>query len=318
MDAQALNDLYDSTNVNPLLREFAAFRPATMNPQTIELARNKCKRRELTLVIGAGVSKSVGIPDWNEMVQRLAADTYGALGKETRDRLIDLLKSGALQNTVLVRHLEQQLQFKSALKNRLRHRLYDGVDTEAFSKLLLPLCRYFLLPDLESRISSVICYNFDSLLERALKSLGCDPKPIYSHATYLEGSSPLAIYHPHGFLPHFSDYDGDVDHPLVFSEPDYHAHYLDMGHWANVLQLHHFMHRSCLFVGVSLNDPNMRRLLDFARRQSNELRHFAIQTVKPDAFQSAFIEHDHYSLGLRVIWVDSRENIPAVLEALTH
>jgi hypothetical protein len=112
----------------------------------------------------------------------------------------------------------------------------------------------------------VITYNLDRLLEKALeKKSWKDVPPLQGLVRTFkkpgaEGVS-VRILHVHGLLhPQGTGGEG-----IVFSEPDYHRQYGNPYSWSNLAQLNAFTRERCLFVGVSLTDPNMRRLLEAAR-----------------------------------------------------
>jgi len=82
-----------------------------------------------------------------------------------------------------------------------------------------------------------------------------------------------------------------------------------------------------LFVGLSLEDPNIRRLIDVTHRQYPENLNYAILPRKrplrgvrdnSDAvMKNLFEEVESNSfdrIGVRVIWVDSHEEIPSLLK----
>lgn len=53
---------------------------------------------------------------------------------------------------------------------------------------------------------------------------------------------------------------------------------LDPYSWSNLIQLNYLRENTCLFIGLSLTDPNLRRLLDIAsRKHDNDVpKHYAI------------------------------------------
>jgi hypothetical protein len=96
-------------------------------------------------------------------------------------------------------------------------------------------------------------------------------------------------------------------------------------------------------VGLSMSDPNLRRLLEIAHRGVENARHFAFmkrlgmgdfvyeksddgtkQRVLPDDEKAAsFLERHHaltevlmQELGVTVIWYENYEEIPATLNAI--
>lgn len=143
----------------------------------------------------------------------------------------------------------------------------------------------------------------------------------------------LNIYHVHGYLPSKLDIiDGEPN--LVFSEEDYHKVYRDAYSWSNLMQLNAFRDSTCLFIGCSLTDPNLRRLLDVAARSGENPRHYAFlkrdriglksdSKEKHEELLSLYqriddnIREGYFrELGLNVIWVDEYEEIPEILIGL--
>src|SRR5690606_21315200 len=96
----------------------------------------------------------------------------------------------------------------------------------------------------------------------------------------------LSIYHVHGFLPRDrSGYDGLEKSTLVFSEEGYHELFTDPYHWSNLVQLNLLRETRVLMIGLSLTDPNLRRLLEIAGRRNGPGRHYAfLRRLSPTAF----------------------------------
>src|SRR6185436_18817278 len=102
----------------------------------------------------------------------------------------------------------------------------------------------------------------------------------------LSGQKPardasLPCYHVHGVLPFRRLHDLKVEEGLdaearaaalvrirpiignfVFSEDEYHTEYSDPYRWSNMTMINQLGRFSGLFVGLSLHDPNLRRLID--------------------------------------------------------
>lgn len=124
----------------------------------------------------------------------------------------------------------------------------------------------------EQQRVAIITFNFDDLVEKALAQKGIAYRPIWK-----EGQSrnvnTLPIFHVHGYLPS----DGELDEPnLVFSEDTYHSQFINPYSWSNLVQLNTYSENVCIFIGLSLADPNLRRLLDISHRNNNQCKNYIV------------------------------------------
>jgi hypothetical protein len=152
----------------------------------------------------------------------------------------------------------------------------------------------------------------------------------------LPSQNELAINHVHGFLPENSEnYEGLAESLLVFSEEGYHSLIQDPYSWSNIIQLNLLRENTCLMIGLSMNDPNLRRLLAISAKRIDEPRHYAIlmkQEIKKspnikteirDESLQAFAnvnqdlqEKTFQQLGVNIVWVESYEEIPSILDSV--
>jgi hypothetical protein len=298
--------------------EMAAYRARVEDAHVKMELRKAGLTGRLALVLGAGASSALKLPLWDDLVDQLLEElhTDGGLPFEAADVAFIRRRYG---NSILVRYAETLAAFPADVRRMLRDRLYAPYDESGAAELLRPLCETFLVPGRSAQACGVITYNFDNALERQIRSLGGPAvQSIHSAMSYADVIAGLPIFHPHGFLPHPADDPlGDqCSECVVFSERDYNAHYMDPSHWANVVQLDHFIGRTCLFIGVSLTDPNLRRLLDHAQRATEgSLRHFAVMRAQASASSNYFIERDARSLGVSILWVREYADIAPVLAA---
>lgn len=178
-------------------------------------------------------------------------------------------------------------------------------------------------------IKSIVTYNFDDLLERKFRKREIEYHTV-SCENDMSANDKLNIYHVHGYLPsNISDFSGKPG--LIFSEEDYHRVYRDAYSWSNLVQLNAFRDSTCVFIGCSLTDPNLRRLLDVASRNGETPRHYAFMKKKsintePETTAShkellelyqriddKIREGYFRELGLNIIWIDEYEEIPEIL-----
>jgi len=122
-----------------------------------------------------------------------------------------------------------------------------------------------------SGIDSIVTFNFDDLLERELQRRRVAVHRIASGDR--QNGSGLRVIHAHGCVP----MDGPISRKdIIFTEPDYHRLTESVFHWSlsDIVDL--LRKKTVLFVGLSMSDPSLRRLLD-ASRNSDIPPHFQIQ-----------------------------------------
>jgi hypothetical protein len=239
--------------------------------------REAYRREDLVLVLGAGASMAHGLPAWDALLKKLLVSTFQTPGEELAHDAAylasQLLAVFNLSPLVVGRMLRQHylgtdlrhrgnLHFEQAIRDAIYERGPSRLDNRLFKEIT----RLCVAPGKSPSLDSIITYNYDDLVERYLDQVDLDVPYETIHAIGMNPSpGNLPIYHVHGYLPH----EGRISdrHGVVLSEDMYHLHYLDTYSWANMVQINKFKDKVCLFVGLSLTDPNMRRLLDIANTQ---------------------------------------------------
>lgn len=131
------------------------------------------------------------------------------------------------------------------------------------------------------------------------------------------------MYHVHGIV--FPERENNSVEDIILTEDDYHRVYSEVFDWSNVEQLHALTRCTCYFVGLSLNDPNLRRLLEIAQRDSGKsVRHYVFLERKSAYIDLEKAEKDFQTredmladLGLNVIWYkgdDEHRELPNLLK----
>lgn len=282
--------------------------------------------RQLTLVCGAGVSISSGIPNWNDLLVNILNDTLFSNKQNSVKKNISakqLLSSLPQSNLILGKYLRILLKddFEKAVQLNLYHATtsgsnskkkssYQNIDTDML-KAIVDLAR----PKRNGKcLDSIITFNFDDLIERALSQHNIEYSSIWKEGQD-RTTGALPIYHVHGYLPS----NEEISEPnLVFSEEAYHSQFIDPYSWSNLIQLNTFSTNVCLFVGISLSDPNLRRLLDISWRKNRQRKHYIIMKKTLQKSNTADItnmlfEQDANSLGLNVIWCSDYSEVPEIL-----
>jgi len=290
----------------------------------VEKLRDALRRGRLTLVCGAGISVQAGIPAWGDLLIRLLGAMMERISK---DHSLDVGKKAAAEfqrrygasSLILGKYLKNNLG--KEFKREMRDALYSTNPTS--SQIIEAIVR-LSRPQRDGRpLDSIITFNFDSLVEESLIASSIQNRPIFSEAIK-HGSHELPIYHVHGYLPRSGRIPADVE--LVFSEDAYHSQFIDPFSWSNLIQLAKLTQNTCLFIGISLTDPNMRRLLDVAWRKNPDktISHFIVKKLPRfsdgdvlDDVSKLLEEQDANTLGLNVIWIDDFSEVPNILDEIT-
>lgn len=264
----------------------------------------------LTLMLGAGVSRDSKLPSWPELVVQLTEEIM------TTTELSDVknhLLASSLTEIRKVRFLESQAR---AFRLVIRDCLYKDYNDDSVNSVLDAVVDYISAEIAANRTQKIITYNFDDLLERKLGRIGHREKisPIYSDETCRSAKSLIQIYHPHGYIPHDGSLDELLQSMLVFSELQYHTEYFNQDSWNGLVQTQALTQSTCLFIGMSLSDPNIRRLLDRSRRMG-ELNHVVIKR-RGDKLSDFLLQSDFESLGVRTLWVDDYDEISTILGSI--
>jgi hypothetical protein len=302
----------------------------------------KYQDEDVVLFLGAGVSIDAQIPLWNDLIYKLLIEMINSKlemkGKQLDERQLNLLVNLAYKNkeeSPLTQMRYIRAAFEPHEYNKLIHKILYEKNPKPNTDLLKSIAQICTPRRNHIGVKGIITYNFDDLVERCLKA-----KDIHYCTIYKETDRPfndrLSIYHVHGYMPkNMQDISGNECN-IVFSEEDYHKVYRDAYCWSNIAQLNYLRENTCVFIGCSLTDPNVRRLLDVAARNGEEPRHFAIMKKESifndneinekldnkivelyknidDSIRESFFA----TLGLNIIWVRDYNEIPEILKWLS-
>jgi hypothetical protein len=286
----------------------------------IEKLSDALRKGRLTLVCGAGISVEAGIPAWGDllirllgtMMERISKDYSLDVGKKAAE---EFQKRQGASSLILGKYLKNNLG--RDFQNELRDSLYASKSTSSQTiNSIVSLSR----PQRDGRpLDSIITFNFDCLIEENLSASSISNRPIFSEAIQ-HGSNELPVYHVHGYLPRTGRIPTDME--LVFSEDAYHSQFIDAFSWSNLIQLNKLTQNTCLFIGISLTDPNMRRLLDVAWRKNPDkvMSHYIVKRLPKfsagdvlDQVSKLLEEQDANTLGLNVIWLNEYSELPGIL-----
>lgn len=303
--------------------------------------------RGIFLFLGAGCSADAGIPGWSELVNSLLLRLLNKLAifekpvsDEDKQKLVEALNVIETSPLLLTRKIRDGLG--DTFEDDIRQVLYNA-KTEASilqSELLRELAR--LCVHRPPGTVGVITYNFDDLLEIHLDNIGLPFQTICDERTTIS-NDVLPIYHVHGFIPLKDEWLEKAENSvLVFSEEGYHRLLNNPYFWANIIQLNCLRERTCLFVGLSLTDPSLRRILDavsdsivgvprhyilLKRLSTQEFveeasrKNYGVVLDKDQSESVLQVYHELQQdtlqkLGMNIIWYEEYADVPKILEAM--
>jgi hypothetical protein len=319
-------------------------------------------KRGITLVVGSGVSRDSDIPTWVRLLERIAADPV--VSGTCKTDVGQLMQSG-LSLPAIAAYLQQchggtykefiecvRYNLYSSFKLRLgeRYKPSEAIALLSKNRSLRSIAATCVVrnpsPYTEAgqftanpRIHDVITFNLDALLETLLKHKYSRDRG-KRDGVYRTIEKPAAssrhgrvnIYHVHGFLR----FDRHKEKParestgMVFTEQKY----FDFFNSATSLFTYTFLSRlrenPCLFIGLSMVDDNLRRLLHYSkleRKQSyleegeteddaekRSTRHYALLPMDPNRRScNQAMETTLAALGTRVIWIEELTEIETIL-----
>lgn len=325
-----------------LLKNLPSTRKSTV-ATAIRNLKTAYNDENLILVLGAGISAIYGFPTWENLLQRLMIKTI----EETPEKAAVFSKifTKIFNPSPLIagRYLQKSLldsKIKYKFEKEVRKALYESYDESINSQIMDEIIKLCVAPGNSPNIDGIITYNYDDIVESKLKKTGIDVQfqTVYGHGLNPDNKS-LAIYHVHGFLPR----DGAIDdrNYITLGEFVYHEQYNNIYSWNNIVQINKFRDKTCLFIGTSLSDPNIRRLLDIANQQKTNKKYHYILKKRPESdwvkkhleeilnnnpeifnekvkakmnfdetvtflikMQNRFEEKDSESLGIKTVWID--------------
>jgi len=264
--------------------------------------RGQHKLGRLAPVLGAGVSKSFGLPGWSEFIKKIAADP-NVKGKNVLDGVTERT-SLPFVTELLFQHFRrvesEKYNTRKALTLEFENRtaakwqricakhLYKdsrssfsaAIGKHPYLSQLLPLIQ---------RTALTITYNFDDFLERALR----EKKPATDKSRGFETvTNPWmqfrrergVVYHANGVIKS-ELMELPVD-KFIFSESSFARQKFGAGGDGSFL-VNHFCKNTCLVIGASLEDESLRGTLVRSAETSPGNFHYCVYFLRrPSALAS--------------------------------
>lgn len=310
------------------------------NWEKVHYISDKLFEDNLNLFLGAGISIESKLPSWDELIEKLRVwfiiklvnHTGGSnqISEITLSSIKDHLSKSNGTFPLIEAELYEHGIGKSELIEFVRKELYSG---ELLSNQTISAIAMFCETIGNSiSIKNIITYNYDDLVEQGFKvRRGLGQREVVSitdsDITPISNDNRVNIFHVHGYIPRDKSINEKTH--LIFTDSSYNKLYNDIYSWSNIIQLKFLLSSSCLFIGQSGNDPNLRRILS-SIKLSAQNRHFIIQkrfcsrvrgseTEYNHSFNNEYnkiVESQFAKLGLEIIWIDDYSEINRILHKI--
>lgn len=306
--SQSVDRLYNNIHVNKIeTKDFIDY-----NEYVIDRLKNDIQIGDLSVVLGAGVSNDYKAPTWEKLVGAFENEINSLASIE-----ITHLKDKVGSTDLIHAQLYKELLPEDKFYDRLYLSLYENYNP---LELLNPKTTLYEIGSLLERYSNkknikVLTYNYDNFLEQNLEKYFSYEKYKIFYNEEDEIGNLIPIYHIHGYLPYDQEISKKYKDSIKLIEDDYNFLYNNPYSWQIETQLEAFRKNNCLFVGCSLKDPNIRRLLKIA--MGSQKRHYAIMCIeKLTPFELVIVSHHFFKMGVDIIWTKEFDDYPEILENL--
>lgn len=264
-------------------------------PKAIVHLRQQFQSGRLGLVFGAGISKELDFPDWVDLIEGIALHEE-IQGKEIYQNAKKWSNSTSITQLIFQHFKQRKLadlekkfpsiayrekRVLSEWREVVHDVLYKNAQLDRKNKIALhPYLTKFI--PLINQTEFSVNYNFDDTLEFMLaqKDMNSPRKKGKAYQAvwnpYMQFRDDTAvIYHPNGYLP--GDKNLHQSESLVFSEETFSDQLIESMSGKLSTLLHLFTKKTCIFVGLSLEDNTLKHLLRQASSISAGNYHYFVR-----------------------------------------
>lgn len=320
-----------------------------------ELCATYQEVHQIGLVVGAGVSRDSGVPLYGELaIQLIGLARQQHKLKGVPDSVLEFLAEQEpgleADPDKILQYLCDHLASHDSLRRLVKEVLYRGVDTHKSHKMvgartylenptLNAVISFCAAPpgsplapnstgrwETNPKVGGILTTNYDNLVEGAFgskygKSL---LKPVAREGARerMPGKRVIPVYHMHGYVSYVDDPntpDQVKASELVIAEEDYYRTFYNLLGFSNVVAVSFLRQFPCIFVGCSMLDRNIRRILYHLRRErigaSAVYRHFAILPPRAEGEQD-LDDAVLASFGVTAIRLDDDCHMGVQIEAI--
>jgi hypothetical protein len=240
--------------------------------RNFEALKQDVRHSQLVLFLGAGVTATL-TPTWGELLDKMVdrAVTDALSGSLTTKQVASvssrILKNGTMsayekagiaKHFLKERYLEvlRDVLYEKCNPASIQHLLKsdEGRVKHAFLRSTARLCD-------RREVMALVTYNYDDIVERAVDRA----YSVYGRKQELRKPGRLPVFHVHGYLPQERALGEPEQWGVVLCREEYYQTMLSPFTWQTSVQLHFLRNYVCLFLGVSLEDMDILKMLSHAK-----------------------------------------------------
>jgi hypothetical protein len=263
------------SSVTPSQQRPGYFAPESDNDLGEVVTRLSKRDVPITFVLGAGASMEAGLPSWAALVRGLVNDVAPRLRKSERNVWLEAIDDGGLLAAAATALALSRS--KKHFSELLWKHLYGGHTPQDYRPG--PLCTEIAAFKKAFTTTSLLTFNYDDLLERALIADGVAAEARVDDVA--EPATVAVVRHLHGRLSPTHQHD-----VVVLTEGDYARFPVDHTWQSRVMK--RALDGLCVFVGLSFNDPNLLRWVYGGGKH----RHLALFTRQSSPSLSANVRRE--------------------------
>ena len=299
-------------------------------------------------VLGAGVSRDSHLPNWYELLQRveqiIAPSGESQLVASLRHQgfslpaIAGMLRALSPEGQVFAEIVREELYRTFPQELRRSDDLGGLVKfVQATNLTLKAVAALCVIPTgseppfrKNPLIHAIVNFNMDPVLRQYVQGrYGFAFVRSVERPSKARDPEKISLYYMHGFL-RFDKKAGnrnkEAADKLVLAEHEYFDFFNNPTGIFNHTFLYLLREYSCLFVGLSMQDDNIRRLLHYSTKervqaykeegnsakkaQSRAIRHFAVLKEYESKALNTAIELSLKQLGTHTLWVSKHNEIP--------
>lgn len=185
---------------------------------------------------------------------------------------------------------------------------YDNLLTQAINIIQNDPTLYFNKKELDVYYSRLSRLRFNNKsIDKCSRKLAIDKlivEDIYGdNYSKSLNSDIIPIYHVHGYIPSPREIQRIEDDSIVLSMDEYYNNLRDVYCWQTDTQMHFLSHYTCIFMGSSMSDMTIQRMLYNVQQHGNNDRIYCFHAYGPDPNDTNEIERK-----LRRILYNTKQN----------